>query len=239
MDETFATKGIILKREPYKEVDSRVFVYTPDQGKMELLARGTQKPGSKLAAHIEPLNVVDMLVVRGKNKKYLGSAIARDCQAEIKNDFAKVFWSGRAINVFNSLVREDHEDVELFYLLQDFLKAMGRVNDQEELYCHYFYLKLLSALGYRPELNNCQNCQQKIIAGKNHFVFSRGGLICDQCFEEIRAASLSVVVSDNCLKLLRQVLLLDFYGLSRLIVNQAIADEFKSLALAILNYNKG
>ncbi|MEI7451995.1 MAG: DNA repair protein RecO [Candidatus Falkowbacteria bacterium] len=239
MDETFNDKAIILKREPYKEVDSRVFVYTLDRGKLELITRGTQRSGSKLVAHIEPLNLVDIMIISGRTKKYIGSAVARDCQTTIKSDYNKILWAGNAVAVFNTLVREDHPDADLFYLLQEFLAAMAKADNMEELFAGYFDLKLLALLGYRPELNNCLVCNQKIVSGKNHFVFSRGGLICDKCFIEVRAASLSTLVSDNCLKLMRQVLLVDFEALGHLIVNSEVAGEFKRISLAILNHNKG
>ena len=66
MEETFNTKAIILKREPFWEADTRVVVYSLEKGKLHLIARGTKKISSKLAGHLEPMNFVDLMVVRGK-----------------------------------------------------------------------------------------------------------------------------------------------------------------------------
>ncbi|MFH1822239.1 MAG: recombination protein O N-terminal domain-containing protein [Patescibacteria group bacterium] len=43
MEETYTTKAIVLNRQPFRENDSRVVVYSFEQGKMELVARGTKK----------------------------------------------------------------------------------------------------------------------------------------------------------------------------------------------------
>ncbi len=238
MEETFSTTAIILKRDPYREFDSRVFVYTPEHGKIDLIARGTGRRNSKLVAHIEPFNCVDLMVILGRNKKYLGAVATNNCQTIIKNDFNKIFWTGSAFAVFNSLVREDHGDPDLFYLLQEFLLAMNKSSKSEELVANYFYLKLLALLGYRPELNNCLHCGQKIMAGANHFVFSRGGIFCGACADKIKREDFALKVSDNCLKLMRQVLRVEFADLEALVIGPAIALEFQKLSLAILRHQQ-
>jgi len=238
MNETFNTEAIILKRDLFRESDSRVFVYTPDRGKIEVVARGTQKPGSKLVAHIEPFNSVDLMVVLGKNRKYIGSVISNNCYSLIKNDFNKVSWAGTAFNIFNSLVREDSPDPDLFYLLKEFLSAISEASGKEELYAHYFYLKLLAALGYRPELDTCLVCGKKIAPEKNYFVFLRGGLFCADCSSRVRPGDTSVLVSNNCLKLMKQVLNSNFAALGRLLVSDIVAAEFKKISSEILKYQR-
>ena len=47
MEETYNTKAIILNRQPFRERDSRVTIFSLERGKLILVARGTKKITSK------------------------------------------------------------------------------------------------------------------------------------------------------------------------------------------------
>lgn len=124
MDETKNTPAIILNRRPYREHDALVTVYTLSSGKLTLAARGVKKLKSKLAGHIEPLALADILIIRGRGLDYLGSAVARTVYRGIRNDLNKLYYAGRVINLFNRLVKEEQPDERLFFLLADWLEAL-------------------------------------------------------------------------------------------------------------------
>ena len=86
MEETYRVKAIILNRQAFRENDVMVTVQSMDKGKLKLVARGVKKMQSKLAGHLEPLNLGDIMVVRGKQFNYVGSANAENCYANIKSD---------------------------------------------------------------------------------------------------------------------------------------------------------
>ena len=86
MEETYATKAIVLNRVPFRENDIRVSLYSSDQGRLDLIARGARKTKSKIAGHIEPISLARIMVIRGKRLDYLGSAINEASYFNIKND---------------------------------------------------------------------------------------------------------------------------------------------------------
>ena len=47
-------QAIVLSRRDFREFDQMISLYTREQGKLELLARGLKKVTSKNAAHLEP-----------------------------------------------------------------------------------------------------------------------------------------------------------------------------------------
>ena len=85
MEVSQKSKAIILKREAFLENNSRVFIYSQNFGKLDLVARGTQKISSKLAGHIEPLNLCEIMIIKGKQYNYLGSALCENSFLNIKN----------------------------------------------------------------------------------------------------------------------------------------------------------
>ncbi len=217
MDETKNSQAIILNRSDYRESDSLITVYTKDYGKLSLIARGAKKLSSKLSGHLEPLSLVDILIIKGKGFDYIGSALGRQAFLGIKDDLNKLYFAGLALRNFNLLVRDNQPDERLFFLLQRFLEVLDNYSGDEftrengDLLYVFFALKLLSELGYRPEMHECLSCRSQIKSGKNYFNLKNGGLVCENCFkkefsiyekEGIRPAEI-LTISDNCIKLMR------------------------------------
>lgn len=207
-----ASEGLIIRRNDWRENDSRVVLYTKKFGKLSLVARGAKKFKSKLAGHIEPINLIDAMILPGRSYDYLGSAITRGAYLNIKSDLNSLYFVGLALALFDNLVKEEAEDEELFNFLISWLDninnnfAVSLTKDIGELLYNYFVMGLLTILGYKPELYYCLECHQKINREKNYFNLRQGGLICSACLAKSQAKYLPnelVTVSDNCIKLLR------------------------------------
>ncbi len=163
MEVTQKTKAIILKREAFNESNSRVFVYTQDFGKLDLVARGTQKISSKLAGHIEPLNLCEIMIIKGKQYDYLGSAVSENVFINIKNDYEKCIISGEVAQAVDQVIKGREKDEQIFLMLHRFLEVLNNCGDNI-LECRLqtiqsaFILKLISMLGYQPDLDNFKAC---------------------------------------------------------------------------------
>jgi len=184
MEETFYTSAIILKRTVWREHDSKVTVYSLEKGKLELVARGTKKILSKLASHLEPITLSDLMVIKGRQLDYVGTAISEENFKIIKKDLEKIFLVGEIINLFNSLVKEQEKDPQLFYLLRDFLFLVNEDKvdkNKTELLSTAFKIKLIDILGYTPNFENCIVCGQKNISKDYVFDFAKGGIVCQKC----------------------------------------------------------
>ncbi|MFH1326084.1 MAG: DNA repair protein RecO [Candidatus Falkowbacteria bacterium] len=170
MEVTQKTKAIILKREAFNESNSRVFVYTQDFGKLDLVARGTNKLSSKLASHIEPLNLCEIMIIKGKQYNYLGSAVSENVFINIKNDYVKCIISGEVAQAVDQIIKGREKDEQIFLMLYRFLEVLNNCGDNI-LECRLqtmrsaFILKLISMLGYQPDLDNFK--VGNILASKN------------------------------------------------------------------------
>ncbi len=236
MEATFSTKAIILDRQSFRERDSKETVYSLDKGKLELVARGTRKISSKLAGHLEPITLSNLMIVKGRQFDYIGSAVSENCYPAVKSDLAKLQIVGQAINVFNQLIKSSQGDKNLFNLLQEFLDI---INAKQKLildfilFYHFFILKLLAQLGYKPQLYNCLVCQGEILPQNNIFNYARGGLICPQCSRSQH----SLTISKNCIKILRLVVNKDLSNLINLKIDQRLNKEICKIISSFLNYN--
>ena len=237
MEETYCTKTIVLNRTDFREYDSRTIVYSQDRGKLDLVARGVKKLKSKLAAHLEPFNLSEIMVVRGRQFDYIGAASSQNCFAGIKNDLIKLAIAGKAVNILNKLVKPEEADKEIFSLLNDFLKTLDcyDLKVSSDLWADFFTLKLMARLGYRPQLYNCVICHNKIIPGQNLFDLSQGGLIGKECFN--KKGNEALTISDNGIKILRAAIDNDFQKLKNLKISAKLGLEIKNIISSFFQYH--
>lgn len=220
MEATFSSKAIILNRQNWREADRLVSVYTKEYGLLSLLARGARKFSSKLAAHLEPISITQIMIIKGRGFDYVGSAIMSDSLLEIKSDLNKLYFAGQALRFFKILVKENQKDENLFNYVEKWLLSLNRARISEgeksigdnlnkedgRFRLALFYWRVLSFLGYGLSLDSCVACQKKVIEGNNNKInFSQGGLICPNCQANIpeNNQKSSYPISDNCIKWLR------------------------------------
>lgn len=212
MFESQNSEALILKRNDWRECDSRVVLYTKKFGKLSLVARGAKKFKSKIAGHIEPINLVSMLIVKGKAYDYLGSAISQKAYLNIRNDLNALYFVGAALSLFDSQVKEGLPDEELYNFLISWLNTIEEKTktalskEDGELLYNYFVIRLMVLLGYKPELYSCAICHKKIIPGDNSFNLRLGGLIDNNCLVEHRLKYLPnevFKISTDAIKILR------------------------------------
>lgn len=67
-------EGIVLRRSDSGESDRRLTVFTPEFGKVSLLARGARKSGSRLSGSSEPLTYARFTWVPGRVRNYITQA---------------------------------------------------------------------------------------------------------------------------------------------------------------------
>jgi len=235
MEETYNIKALVLNRKSLAECDSRVIVYSLENGKLELTARGAKKVKSKSAGHLEPLNLANIMVVRGRRHDYVGSAVSEKCFSNIKNDLAKLTAAAQAVKIVDQVVKPGVVDGKIFELLKDYFEVLDKPKIDSEVFAAFFILKLLAELGHQPELAICLKCSKEILPGKNKFDLARGGLICGRCAQS--ADSNQSAVSDDSIKFLRLALRSDFGKLAKVKVGKKLGEEIGGIVEKFFKYN--
>lgn len=235
-EETKNTLGIIIKRRPLKEYDRSVVIYTRDFGKLNLAVRGAERPSSKLAGHIEPFSLVEVMVIVGRHRDYLGAARSLDSRLAIKSDLNRLFYAGAALSALDKLTKEAEPDAELFFLTESFLEYLDvrktpLEKEKGEILLAAFVWKLLTCLGYGPRLDFCLSCQIAVKSEDNHFDALKGGLICANCADEKFKERNEILpkISQGAVKVLKFFLAHDFYQIARLAVDSDLIREITAL----------
>ncbi len=222
--ESFIITAIVINRQPFRERDSRLIVYAKDHGLMSLIARGTKNIKSKLAGHIEPANLIKAMVIRGKQLDYLGSTDSLQVHKNLKADLDKTMALNLALKEFLRIVKEGVVDTYLFNLLLEYISALDKkpkLKIEPELFALFFIFKMLSHLGYRPELYYYMDDKKKIKPGNNCFSLGKGGLVSNQCVKD----KYNLTISDDSIKILRLCLKEDFSKIIKLKINCSLNNE--------------
>lgn len=237
MRETVNTKAIILNRCAFRENDTRITLYSRDYGKLDLVARGTKKLKSKLAGHLEPITLSEIMIVPGKQFDYIGTADMTVSFLNIKNDLEKILLAGRAIRVFNKLVREAEKDEKLFVLMSDFLDLINKENlhikNSDFLYS-FFIFKLLSELGYCLNYRKCAKCNELFI-NEAVFNFKSKEVFCKKCSDFSQKSS--QVILKKSLNLLALTYEAKFEKLLDFKISKESQKEYCEAADLFLRYN--
>jgi DNA repair protein RecO (recombination protein O) len=194
---SYATEAIILKRTDLGEADRVVTLFTPYKGKFHVIAKGTRRPVSKLAGHLD-------LLCRSQLQLGLGRNLDIVTQAEVRENFLLLrselwhmtcgFYLAELVDRFLE-ERVVHSDIytlllqTLRYLEAD-ARALSTTGAEDgsastpgktSLLLRYFELQLLTAVGYAPALQNCTACNSELLPQENGFKASLGGVLCPQC----------------------------------------------------------
>jgi recombinational DNA repair protein (RecF pathway) len=150
----YFTEAIILDREESGEQDSRVILYTPGFGKIIAHATSTRKITSKLSPHLEPLNVVQIRLIK-KKRFQIGDVLRM--HAFSKESF-------RTFQFLTQVLPLEYPDQELW----EFLKKGN-----------YEMNAVLTALGFDPRGAVCSQCNSASIIS---FSLEDAAYFCATCF---------------------------------------------------------
>ncbi|MFA6427602.1 MAG: DNA repair protein RecO [Candidatus Magasanikbacteria bacterium] len=142
--------SIVLARRDFREYDQIISVYTRQEGKHELLARGVKKITSKNSAHLEPFSIVDIEIAHGKEIDHVTKVQPVEYFANIRNNLEKSLMAGYVVSLLNTLLREKEKDEHLFdmtFSLFEFINFQFSIFNFQVL-LDSFVVKFLKCLGF-------------------------------------------------------------------------------------------
>ncbi len=216
---SYSIEAIVLKRTDIGEADRILTLFTPSRGKMRAVAKGTRRPISKKAGHLELLNRSQLQIALGRNLDIVTQAEGRENFLHLRSELWHMTCGFYLVELVDRFVEDSTPHLDIYALLLEALRyldadanalqqqrAQGTVLAGEQVDEHgptrlllrYFELHLLSSIGYEPALQNCAHCASELRPEENGFRASLGGALCPQCsrFWERR-------LSLNVLKVLR------------------------------------
>ncbi len=153
--------GIILKRVNFGESDKIITLFTKNEGKIKVIAKGARKMKSKFCGHIEMMNKSQFILHRGKTFKiatevslienYLGHSTNL---GNLKNLYFMT-------EVIEKTLPENHPAPELYDLYETCLSNY-KIRGEDELIKLYFVSQYLRISGQFPHIRRCVKCNAEL-----------------------------------------------------------------------------
>jgi DNA repair protein RecO (recombination protein O) len=206
-EHVYRTEAIVIGRLDLGDVDRILTLYSPQIGKLRAVAKGVRRPQSRLGPHLELFARTKVMLAKGRDLDLITSAETVDGHWPLRSDVEAFGHAAYMAELINEFTADRQENRNAFDLLARSMHLLAEKVDPSALTRH-FELGLLGAIGLRPELYRCIQCDRDIEAERNALSARLGGMLCPQCRSvDLSAPELSV----NAQKYIR---VLDRSGLS-------------------------
>lgn len=177
-------RAFTTKTVNYQESDSIVTLFAKQEGKLSGIAKGARKSDSKFGAAFDLLNLSEIVYYERSSLNFLS-------EGQVINDWDTLKTSGTVIQsglqsaqLINLFVEEGQTVPVVFELFRSTLQTLDTVPEHPRRVELGFYIKLLRALGFTPQLSRCGDCGEVVQESATaFFVPSTGGVVCSDCGE--------------------------------------------------------
>lgn len=141
--------AIILKKQPFKEGDEIITLFTEEQGKLRALAKSVKLSKSKLQQKLQSLFLVEIIVSHGQLPKIIGVEPV-EVFPTLRENLTAMKMAFYCVELVLKFTADEHKNQQLFDLLADFLRFLNATSDEKTLGLGLtkFKLEILSASGF-------------------------------------------------------------------------------------------
>ena len=228
----YKTEAIVLKHLPFGEADYILTLFTPNAGKLRVVAKGARRIKSKLGGHLEPIMRTSILMTRGKNLDTINQAQTLEGFRPIREDLQRLSQALYVLELVDVITPEAQPNYSVYHLLLGAMRSLA--SEASVSLLPYFQLRLLGHSGFMPELYRCVECGSNIVPNKHRFTPDNGGILCDFCHPH---NALVLPLSLDTLKVLRFLQKEEYAGtVERLRLGSNTLDELERLLEASLRH---
>ena len=140
--------SFVLARRDFREYDQLISLYTLEKGKVEALARGVKKIGSKNTAALEPFSFIEAELVQGRELTHITKAVPTDYFARIRSDLKKSLLAGYIMDLADKILQPGLPDKNIFYLLKNWLEFLDETDAPEPALADAIVARFFILLGF-------------------------------------------------------------------------------------------
>jgi DNA repair protein RecO (recombination protein O) len=222
---SYKTRAIVLAHFDLGEADRIITLLTPEDGKLRAIAKGVRRPRSRIGGSVEPFAELDVVLARGRSLDVITQVGVAHAWLHLRDALESTATAWYLGELADRAVEERAGAHPVYGLLRrgcqllDDGMAPGRV-------ARWFEMGLADALGVRPELDRCIECDRVLEEDESfRWVPALGGVLCTRHPAppaETRPLSLSA------LKLLRAYRRLDVEAIAALRLPTEVETEVES-----------
>ena len=159
-------------------------LFSEDVGKLKVTAKGARRVKSKFGSALDLMAEVHIVyyVRDTRDIQTLSECQLLHPPPPLNNDLERFSLANAALELIEGLTIENEPNRRLYACLRGVLNGLAEVEvNQVESIFWYYQLRVLDALGYSPELQQCVGCRQSLTGSWLWFSPAQGGCLCATC----------------------------------------------------------
>lgn len=173
-------EAFVLKRIPLRESSLLVTLFCREAGKIKAVAKGIRKEKKPLTIRFEPFTCLSVVYYEKlKSDIHLLSQVSiSETYAFLRNRLDWFSYGSYLTELVDHLFNTHDPHPEVFDLLGEAFRQFSHASAASV--ARAFEVKLLSLIGWLPELTQCASCGTKEME-QLYFSARQGGILCSKC----------------------------------------------------------
>jgi len=209
----YHTEAIVLSRFELGEADRVLTLLTPHDGKLKAIAKGVRRQRSRLGGAVEPFAELHLVLARARTFDVVTSASVTHAWLSLRERLESTATAWYLAELSERAVEERAFAYPVYALLR---RAYQLLDDgmAPTRVARWFEFGLADALGMRPEVERCVECDRTLEEDDQfRWVPILGGTLCSR---HVPPPSQQMLLSLAALKLLRAYRRLDIEAIAGL-----------------------
>lgn len=150
--------AVVLREAKYKEADRILTLYSAERGRMTVKAPGALRRNSKLSASTQQLTYSNMTLLSRQGMLTVSEAVITEPFSGLRRNFENYALGCYFSECIEALTPEEIPDGAVMQLILNSLYALSNELCSPEKIKAAFELRLMTILGYEPDLGRCAVC---------------------------------------------------------------------------------
>lgn len=222
--------GIILSENNLGDFDKMLTMLTPGAGKISCVAKGARRPKSALLAGTQIFCFGEYLMYKGTNTYHINSVEPIEIFYNIRTDLEKLKYAVHINKIIQDVTHENQNCYNILQLLLNTLYTISETDKDLDLVLTVFKLRLLSIIGFTPNVSNCVNCGQK--ENIQGFSIKDNGFKCTSCSKQDTSV---IQMSESTLNAIKYTIMAPAKKIYSFTIRDESLEEFKLIAKIYFN----
>lgn len=202
-------EGIVLKERAFGEQDKFIDILTKDRGLLELSVKGARKINGKSSASTQLFAYSRFCIDQKKDRFRLNSAEPIHIFYGLRSSLSAISLASYFTDILKYSTAELMDSGNVLRLFLNTLFYLEKGNRSEQLLKSIFELRLMSEIGFMPDILICCGCgcyEPEI----SYFSIKNGGFCCSECKDSNDTDSSYFAMGLPVLTAVRHIVLADF-----------------------------
>ncbi|MFM1515201.1 DNA repair protein RecO [Helcococcus ovis] len=170
-------RGIVFRAVDFGETSKILTIFTRNEGIISVMARGVKNPKSKKQNLVSVFTEADFELTKSKDFYYIKDGEIVNDNLHLRDSIIKIYIAQLFFDIMERMMLKNEKNEIVYDLLAKSISYLSLTNRYITV-LNMYLIKVISILGYKPELFNCTICGNKKL-NKIYFSQSVGGILCE------------------------------------------------------------